>query len=280
MALDQPEDENLQDVEMGFLDHLEELRKRLFWSAAFILTGGIALFVSKDWLFETVLFGPRRTDFISFRGWCWISNLVGAGDALCVREINYELINTTMLGNFTTHILVSAIGGFILSFPLVFWQGWLFLRPALKDRERQAARGIGLSSSLLFFFGVAFGYLIIAPLSLQFLGNYELGDVQARISVMSYMKTIASITMASGLIFQLPVVVYFLSRAGLITPEILKSYRKHALVGILVIAAVITPPDVTSQLLVAMPVLVLYEVSIAISRRVVKRKGKESSSDE
>jgi len=276
MALDQPEDEKLQDVEMGFLDHLEELRKRLFWSAAFILIGGIGLFISKDWLFETVLFGPRNPEFISFRGWCWLSNKVGAGNALCVKEINYELINTTMLGNFTTHILVSAIGGFILSFPLVFWQGWLFLRPALKDRERQAARGIGLSSSLLFFTGVAFGYLIIAPLSLQFLGNYELGDVQARISVMSYMKTMASITMAAGLIFQLPVVVYFLSRAGLITPDILKSYRKHALVGILVIAAVITPPDVTSQLLVAMPVLVLYEISIAISRRVMKRKTKES----
>ena len=276
MALDQPEDEKLQDVEMGFLDHLEELRKRLFWSAAFILIGGIGLFISKDWLFETVLFGPRNPEFISFRGWCWLSNKVGAGNALCVQEINYELINTTMLGNFTTHILVSAIGGFILSFPLVFWQGWLFLRPALKDRERQAARGIGLSSSLLFFTGVAFGYLIIAPLSLQFLGNYELGDVQARISVMSYMKTMASITMAAGLIFQLPVVVYFLSRAGLITPDILKSYRKHALVGIFVIAAVITPPDVTSQLLVAMPVLVLYEISIAISRRVMKRKTKES----
>lgn len=261
---------------MGFLDHLEELRKRLFWSAAFILIGGIGLFVSKEWLFETVLFGPRNPDFISFRGWCWLSNQLGAGDALCVQKINYELINTTMLGNFTTHILVSAIGGFILSFPLVFWQGWLFLRPALKDRERQAARGISLSSSLLFFIGVAFGYLVIAPLSLQFLGNYELGDVQARISVMSYMKTIASITMAAGLIFQLPVVVYFLSRAGLITPDILKSYRKHALVGILVVAAVITPPDVTSQLLVAMPVLVLYEISIAISRRVLKRKMKES----
>lgn len=279
MALDQPEDEKLQDVEMGFLDHLEELRKRLFWSAAFILTGGIALFLSKNWLFETVLFGPRRTDFLSFRAWCWLSNQIGAGDVLCVQEINYELINTTMLGNFTTHILVSAIGGFILSFPLVFWQGWLFLRPALKDREREAARGIGLSSSLLFFMGVAFGYLIIAPLSLQFLGNYELGDVQARISVMSYMKTIASITMAAGLIFQLPVVVYFLSRAGLITPDILKSYRKHALVGILVIAAVITPPDVTSQLLVAMPVLILYEISIAISRRVMKRKLSESNKD-
>ena len=277
MALDQPEEEQERDKEMGFLDHLEEMRRRLFWSATFILTGGIGLFIAKDWLFETVLFGPRQTDFISFRGWCWLSQTIGAGASLCVQEINYELINTTMLGNFTTHILVSAIGGFILSFPLVFWQGWLFLRPALKERERLAARGIGLSSSLLFFTGVAFGYFIIAPLSLQFLGNYELGDVQARISVMSYMKTIASITMAAGLIFQLPVVVYFLSRAGLVTPDILKSYRKHALVGILVIAAVITPPDVTSQILVALPVLVLYEISIAISRRVLKRRIREAS---
>ena len=276
MALDQPEEEQERDKEMGFLDHLEEMRRRLFWSATFILTGGIGLFIAKDWLFETVLFGPRQTDFISFRGWCWLSNTIGAGTSLCVQEINYELINTTMLGNFTTHILVSAIGGFILSFPLVFWQGWLFLRPALKERERLAARGIGLSSSTLFFAGVAFGYFIIAPLSLQFLGNYELGDVQARISVMSYMKTIASITMAAGLIFQLPVVVYFLSRAGLVTPDILKSYRKHALVGILVIAAVITPPDVTSQILVALPVLVLYEISIAISRRVLKRRIREA----
>ena len=273
MALDQPEDENLQDVEMGFLDHLEELRKRLFWSAAFILTGGIALFVSKDWLFETVLFGPRRTDFISFRGWCWISNQVGAGDALCVREINYELINTTMLGNFTTHILVSAIGGFILSFPLVFWQGWLFLRPALKDRERQAARGIGLSSSLLFFLGVAFGYLIIAPLSLQFLGNYELGDVQARISVMSYMKTIASITMASGLIFQLPVVSLVLSAIGILTPAFMRHYRRHSIVTILILSSFITPPDPVSMLIMSLPLFILYEASIGVSWLVNRKKS-------
>lgn len=272
MALDQPIDEQEKEAEMGFLDHLEELRKRLFWSAAFVLTTGITLFACKNWLFETVLFGPRRIDFASFRAWCWISETIGAGQTLCVKEIRYELINTTMLGNFTTHILVSAIGGFILSFPLVFWQGWLFVRPALKSTEVKAARGIGLSSSLLFFLGVAFGYWVIAPLSLQFLGNYELGDVEARISVMSYMKTIASITLAAGLIFQLPVVVFFLSKAGLITPEILKSYRKHALVAILIVAAIITPPDLTSQVLVALPVLVLYEISIAISRRVVQLK--------
>lgn len=276
MALDQPTEKKTEEAEMGFLDHLEELRKRLFWSAAFILLAGITLFICKSWLFETVLFGPRRTDFASFRAWCWLSESIGAGQTLCVQEIRYELINTTMLGNFTTHILVSAIGGFIISFPLVFWQGWLFIRPALKMAEVKAASGIGLSSSALFFTGVAFGYWVIAPLSLQFLGNYELGDVEARISVMSYMKTIASITLAAGLIFQLPVVVYFLSRAGLVTPEILKSYRRHALVAILVIAAVITPPDLTSQVLVALPVLVLYELSIVISRRVVKRNAERA----
>ena len=276
MALDQPTDKKTEEAEMGFLDHLEELRKRLFWSAVFILSAGITLFICKSWLFETVLFGPRRTDFASFRVWCWLSEVIGAGQTLCVQEISYELINTTMLGNFTTHILVSAIGGFIISFPLVFWQGWLFIRPALKSAEVKAASGIGLSSSVLFFTGVAFGYWVIAPLSLQFLGNYELGDVEARISVMSYMKTIASITLAAGLIFLLPVVVYFLSRAGLVTPEILKSYRKHALVAILIIAAVITPPDLTSQVLVALPVLVLYEFSIVISRRVVKRNAERA----
>ena len=276
MALDQPTNKKTEEAEMGFLDHLEELRKRLFWSAVFILSAGITLFICKPWLFETVLFGPRRIDFASFRAWCWLSETIGAGQTLCVQEIRYELINTTMLGNFTTHILVSAIGGFIIAFPLVFWQGWLFIRPALKMAEVKAANGIGLSSSALFFTGVAFGYWVIAPLSLQFLGNYELGDVEARISVMSYMKTIASITLAAGLIFQLPVVVYFLSRAGLVTPEILKSYRRHALVAILIIAAVITPPDLTSQVLVALPVLVLYEVSIVISRRVVKRNAERA----
>jgi sec-independent protein translocase protein TatC len=273
MALDQPEEQGTHDVEMGFLDHLEELRKRLFYSAFFVVTGGVGLFLAKDWLFDVVLFGPRNVDFPTFRAWCHLSEWVGAGDALCVKSINYELINTTMLGNFTTHILVSAIAGFIVTFPAVFWQGWLFVRPALKESERRSARGIGFSSSILFFLGVGFGYYVVAPLSLQFLGNYELGDVQSRIAVMSYMKTVASITLASGLVFQLPVIVYFLSKAGLITPELLKTYRRHALVGILVLAALITPPDVTSQVLVALPVLVLYETSVWISRRVQRKRS-------
>lgn len=270
MPLDQQHDAPDRDKEMGFLDHLEELRRRLFWALLAVVGSGGVLFMSKDWLFDTVLFGPRRPDFWTFRMLCQLSESIGAGSTLCVTEINYELINTTMLGNFTTHILVSFIGGIILSFPFLFSQVWAFIRPALKPREVKAARGIGAATTLLFFMGVGFGYFIIAPMSLQFLGNYELSDVAARIGVMSYMKTIASITLASGLIFQLPVIIYFLSRAGLVTPELLKSYRRHALVGILVVSAVITPPDLTSQILVSMPVLVLYEVGIVISRRVRK----------
>lgn len=271
MPLDQPQDTPDKEVEMGFLDHLEELRRRLFYAvAAIVVTGGV-LFVSKDWLFDTVLFGPRRPDFWTFRMLCQLSETLQLGEALCVTEINYELINTTMLGNFTTHILVSFIGGVILSFPLLTQQVWRFVRPALKPKEVKAAHGIGAATTVLFFLGVAFGYFIISPMSLQFLGNYELSDVAARIGVMSYMKTIASITLASGLIFQLPVIVYFLSKAGLVTPELLQSYRRHALVGILVVSAIITPPDLTSQILVSMPVLVLYEIGIVISRRVTKR---------
>lgn len=283
MPLDQPEPETTtsrkssarpedgEGAQMGFLDHLEELRRRLFYSTVAIFAVATVLFLQKDWVFDTVLFGPRRLDFIAYRAWCSLSHFVGAGDAFCVKEIGYELINTTMMGNFTTHIMVSLIGGFVLAFPIVAGQIWFFIRPALKTRERQAARGIGLATSGLFFAGVLFGYYIIVPFSLQFLGNYELGDVASRISVSSYMKTVVSIVVAAGLVFQLPIAVYFLSRIGLVTPELLRKYRKHAVVAILIVAAIITPPDVTSQILVSIPVLLLYEISIFISRRVAQQ---------
>jgi len=269
MAMDQAHDE----AQMGFLDHLEELRRRLFISVVAVLVAAIVLFVKKDWVFDAILFGPRNTDFISYRAWCALSHAIGSGDALCVEQISYELINTTMLGNFSAHLIVSVVGGLILAFPVLIHQGWAFVRPALKSGERHAARGAGLASSVLFAMGVAFGYYLIAPLSLQFLGNYELGDVASRIAVMSYVKTVASITLAAGLVFQLPVLVFFLSKAGLVTAPMLKSYRRHALVGILALSAVITPPDVTSQILVSMPVLLLYEMGIWIARRQDKRRN-------
>jgi len=268
MAMDQAHDE----AQMGFLDHLEELRRRLFIAVVAVVTSAVVLFVNKDWVFDTILFGPRNPEFISYRGWCALSHAIGSGDALCVETISYELINTTMLGNFSAHIIVSLVGGIILAFPALIHQAWAFVRPALKTKERNAAKGAGLASTLLFLVGVGFGYFLIAPLSLQFLGNYELGDVASRIAVMSYVKTVASITLASGIVFQLPVLIYFLSKAGLVTAAMLKSYRRHALVGILALSAVITPPDVTSQILVSMPVLLLYEMGIWIARRQDKRR--------
>ncbi|MGB1383985.1 MAG: twin-arginine translocase subunit TatC [Flavobacteriales bacterium] len=269
-----PMDQAHEEAQMGFLDHLEELRRRLFVSALAVFSGGIVLFVMKDWVFDVVLFGPRNPEFISYRAWCALSHAIGSGDALCVEQISYELINTTMLGNFSAHIVVSLVGGVILAFPVLIHQVWAFVRPALKSAERQAARGAGFASSVLFLAGVAFGYYLIAPLSLQFLGNYDLGDVASRIAVMSYVKTVASITLAAGLVFQLPVLVYFLSKAGLVTAPMLKSYRRHALVAILALSAVITPPDVTSQILVSLPVLFLYEMGIWIARRQDKRRAR------
>lgn len=258
--------------DMSFLDHLEELRFRLMRSVIAIFAVGIVLFVFKDFVFDEIIFAPRQKDFASFRAWCWISEMLGLGDKLCVKDIDYKIINTTMLGKFTAHILVSLIGGFIVSFPYVFWEVWSFIKPGLKQGEAKAVRGVVFFTALLFFSGVFFGYYVIAPLSLQFLGNYELADVESTITIMSYMKLVASITLATGIIFQLPMAVYFLSKAGLVTPQLLKKFRRHALVGVLILAAVITPPDLTSQILVAMPVLLLYELSIIISRRVMKKR--------
>ena len=277
-----PLDQELpNEKEMGFLDHLEEVRKRLFFSAMAIISGSTFLFIQKDWLFNTVLFGPRNENFFSFRAWCKLSELIGAGDKLCVTDISYELINTTMMGNFTAHMIVSLIGGAILAFPFLTIQLWAFVKPALKAPEKKAARGAAAASSTLFFMGVAFGYWGIVPLSLQFLGHYELGDAIAgtdvahRIGVMSYVKTVATISFSSGLIFQLPVLIFFLARAGIVTPKGLKKYRRHALVGILVLSAIITPPDITSQVMVSMPVLALYELGIVIARREEKRRKKK-----
>ena len=277
-----PLDQELpNEKEMGFLDHLEEVRKRLFFSAMAITAGSTFLFIQKDWLFNTVLFGPRNENFFSFRAWCKLSELIGAGDKLCVTDISYELINTTMMGNFTAHMIVSLIGGAILAFPFLTIQLWAFVKPALKAPEKKAARGAAAASSTLFFMGVAFGYWGIVPLSLQFLGHYEIGDAIAgtdvahRIGVMSYVKTVATISFSSGLIFQLPVLIFFLARAGIVTPKGLKKYRRHALVGILVLSAIITPPDVTSQVMVSMPVLALYELGIVIARREEKRRKKK-----
>jgi len=259
--------------EMSFLDHLEEFRGRLVKSVLAVLVGAIGIFVAKDFVFDQIIFAPRSNDFASFRAWCALGNFLGMGDKLCVTEIKYSLQSTTMLGQFTTHLMVSLVGGIIISFPFIFNQLWLFVKPGLRQQEISAVRGIVIYTSLLFFAGVLFGYYGLLPLSLQFLGSYQLGDVPTISTINSYMKLMLSVTLATGLVFQLPILVYFLTRIGLVGSDTLRKYRKHALVAILIVAAVITPPDVTSQILVAVPILVLYEVSIFVAKRVERNRS-------
>ncbi len=261
---------------MSFLDHLEELRFRLMRSAIAILLGAVVLFIFDEFVFNVVIFGPMKLDFFTYVQWCNLSHWLGFGDELCVKSVDYEVINTTMVGQFTSHIMVSIIGGIIIAFPYIFYEVWNFVKPGLRQQEIKAVRGVIFAASLLFFTGVLFGYYLIAPLSLQFLGSYQVGDVKSMVTISSYMKTVVSCTFSSGLVFQLPVLVYFLTKIGLIGPALLRKYRKHALVAVLIVAAIITPPDVTSQIIVTLPILLLYEVSIFISARVERKKAKQN----
>ena len=261
---------------MTFLEHLEELRWRLVKSSAIILFFWIFAFIGKKIIFDVILFAPRSSDFITYRAFCWFSNLISLGDKLCMGDVEISVQNIDMSGQFSTHIMVSIVSGFIIAFPFVLYQMWSFLKPGLKEKERTSAKGIVFFSSILFFMGILFGYFIISPLSLQFLGAYRVSDdVVSSIKLNSYISTLVSITLSTGLVFQLPILVYFFTKIGLITPEFLKKYRKHSLVAVLILAAIITPPDITSQVLVAMPIMVLYEVSILISRRVIKKQEEE-----
>jgi len=216
--------------------------------------------------------GPRNADFITYRMFCALSHKLEMGEQLCLAPPAFSLQSTTMSGAMNADILVCIMGGIILAFPFIFWQLWGFVKPGLNEREVKSVNGIVLYVSLLFFAGVAFGYFILAPLSIQFLGNYTFADVQNNATILSYLKLTTSLVFGTGLIFQLPVLIYFLTKIGLVSSAFLKKYRKHAFVVNLIISAIITPPDVVSQLVVAMPILLLYEASIYVAGRVEKRK--------
>ncbi|MFT6844109.1 MAG: sec-independent protein translocase protein TatC [Flavobacteriales bacterium] len=255
--------------EMSFLDHLEVLRWTLMRSLGSVLIAAIGLFFCKDWLFDSIVLAPKDADFYTYGAFCKLSHLIGLGDKLCMGEIPLTLQSITMSGQFSTHIMVSFIGGFIIAFPVVIWEFWRFLKPGLKQTEKETARGIVFYSTLLFSVGVLFGYYIIAPLSVQFLGSYQVSaSVANQISLNSFISTVTTVTLSSGLIFQLPILIYFLAKMGIVTAEFLRKYRKHALVVVLVLSAIITPPDITSQVLVALPILLLYEVSIIIAKKI------------
>ncbi len=261
--------------EMSFLEHLEELRWRILRSFGVIVTLGIVLFVVKGWLFDTVILGPFDEDFISYQLFCKFSDMIGISKALCFTPPELDIQAIGFAEPFITSIKVSFIAGFFLAFPYVFYQFWRFISPGLYSNERKATRGIVFICSFLFFLGVLFGYFIIAPFAINFLGNFVLpkvNNIPTLASVISYM---VMFTAPAGMIFELPVVVYFLSKIGLVTPEVMRKYRRHSIIGVLLLAALITPPDVITQFLIGIPLYILYELSIFVSRRVEKQNKKE-----
>ena len=264
---------------MSFIDHLEALRWHLVRSGLVWVTAAIAIFVYIDWIFDNIIYAPSQSDFISYRMLCKLSHSLNLGEALCMPPIHIELLGNTVSGPFSAAISISMTGGLIVAFPYLFWELWRFIRPALSGKELRYSRGAIFWVSLCFFSGAAFGYFILAPFTFNFLANFSLGTTGAykyMPSLDDYISTLTNILLYCGLAFELPVLAYVLAKIGLITSSFLKTYRKYALVIILVAAAIITPsPDWTSQLIVALPLMFLYEISILICSRVDKDEMKE-----
>jgi sec-independent protein translocase protein TatC len=262
--------------EMSFLDHLEALRWHLVRSIFSIMVFAIIAFIFKDFIFSNVIIAPKTPDFFTNRMLCSFGTWIGI-KALCINIDPFQLININMAGQFTTHIMVSMIIGLIFAFPYLVFELWRFISPALYEKEKNFARGAVFYISMLFLLGVLFAYFIIIPLSVHFLGSYQVSaEVVNQINLMSYIQTVTAIALAAGLLFELPVLIYFLTKVGLVTPEFLKKYRRHSLVIVLVLSAIITPPDVFSQILVAFPLMFLYEVGIRISKRIIMNEQLEA----
>ncbi len=253
---------------MTFWGHLEELRGHLIRSSLAVLVLAIAAFLAKDILFSNVILAPKEPYFLTNRVFCWFSEQLSM-PALCINKNPVKLINIDLAGQFTTHIVVSLIIGIIAAIPYIVYEIWRFIRPGLNPKEQANSRGAVLVISGLFLTGVLFAYFLIVPLSINFLGSYQVSAlVENHIALRSFITTVTTITLATGLLFELPVFVYFLSKAGIVTPEAMRKQRKLAFVIIIAVAALITPPDVFSQVMVGLPLFVLYEISIRISKRV------------
>ncbi|CAN5249114.1 twin-arginine translocase subunit TatC [soil metagenome] len=259
--------------EMSFLDHLEALRWHLIRATLAIVVGGIIAFLFKGFIFDDLLFGPRHADFWTYDILCRISTAAGIDGGFCFDKMPFRIQSRTMGGQFSAHVWVSITAGFIIAFPYILYEFWKFVAPAMKDDEKKHSRGFIIISSILFILGVLFGYYVVTPLSINFLGKYQVSqDVLNEFDLDSYISLVRASVIACGLIFELPILIYFLTRVGVVTPEFLRKYRKYALVIVLILSAIITPPDIVSQIIVAIPVLILYEVSILIASAVQKRE--------
>ncbi|MDP4283412.1 MAG: twin-arginine translocase subunit TatC [Bacteroidota bacterium] len=270
-----------EGAEMSFIDHLEVLRWHIFRVAIVLVVIAFVAFFYVDWIFDNIIFAPASKDFITYTGLCNLSHKLHLGDALCMPPVDIQLLGSTVSGPFMSAINIAFMSAIIVAFPYLIWELWRFVKPALSAKEISYARGSIGWISLCFFSGAAFGYYLLAPFTFNFLANFHLGKVgvyKYLPTLDDYIDTLTSLILGCGIAFELPVFAYVLSKLGLVTPKFLKTYRKYAYVIILVVAAVITPsPDWTSQTIVAVPLILLYEISIFISKRVYKQKKKEEA---
>lgn len=259
-------------AEMSFIEHLDVLRQHLFRSAVATAIGATFIAIYNDFIVQKILLGPTRNDFPTYRYLCKLSNWLGFGNKFCMKEIKLDMQSTTITGQFDVYLDVIIIGGFVMAFPYVLWQFWKFIRPALKTNELQNTRGVIFWVSLLFFIGIMFGYFVLSPYTINFFSNFSLDPKIKNIpTITSYFNTVLPLTLGSGLAFQLPLVMYFLAKIGVVSASFLKKARRYAFLIIIVVAGVITPPDMFSQIICSIPIILLYEVSIMVCKRVEKK---------
>lgn len=262
---------------MSFLDHLEELRGHLVRSIIAIMSLSVVAFVTTDYWFGTIILGPSKADFWTYQTMCWLERRFSIS-GLCIDKLDFVLQSRSMSGQFVMHITSSLVAGLVVAFPYVFWELWRFIKPGLYNTEKNMAGGMVGYVSILFSIGVSFGYFIVAPLSINFLANYKLDpSITNQFDITSYVSTLIMLVLGCGLIFQLPLVMLMLAKAGIISAQFLKTYRKHAFIVILITAAFITPsPDILSQLLLALPMYLLYELSILLTIREERTMSKNA----
>ncbi len=269
--------------EMTFIDHLDELRSHIIRSVLAILIGAIVIFIYRDWIFDYIIVGPINKDFISYKLLCQFSHWAHMGDALCMPPVDVSMQSTTFGGQFLSSITMAFIGGIIIAFPFIFWEFWRFVKPALKEKELKNTRFVIFWVSFFFFCGAAFGYFLLGPFTFNFLAGFQLGThnmIVTKPTFADYLDNLTNIILGCGLAFELPVLSFILSKIGIISPAFLRSTRKYAIVVILIVAAFITPsPDWMSQLIVFVPLWLLYELSILVSARVYKQEEEEEKEE-
>jgi sec-independent protein translocase protein TatC len=264
------------EAEMSFFDHIEVLRWHLIRSSIAILIFMGLAFYYYDWIFDTIIMGPKKPDFWTYRMLCKLGDYLGR-PGFCISKIPGKIINTEMAGQFTLEINSALMIGVVLGFPYLLWEIWRFIKPALHEKERKAASGFVFYATLLFLIGILFGYYVVTPESISFLANLSVSkEIENTFTIDSYLSSVATLTLATGIVFELPIIVYILANLGILTPKFMRAGRRYAIVAILIIAAVITPtPDMMTMMIVSVPLFVLYEVGIVVAGSVEKRKLKK-----